>query len=96
MTPRVFLTVFLAVFLTYLAAHGGHLYTTDEETHYRTSESILLRMSFAVEEATDRHLNLAPGADGRTYPYYPPGLAILLLPLVAIGRIAGGLVGEAT
>lgn len=87
--------VFFAVLLSYVATAPGHLYTTDEETHVRTAEAIL-GGGLAVPEAHDRHLNLAPGRGGRTYAYYPPGLSLLLLPLVAAGRAAGAMVGETT
>jgi hypothetical protein len=74
----------LAAFLAYLPFFHGHLMGTDETGVFLTTRSLYERGSFEVAEGQHRYA----GRDGRTYAHFAPGLAVLALPLYALGDAA--------
>jgi len=77
--------LFFAFLGLYLLTMGGHLYSPDEELMFRTTQSLALRGSLAVEPlagfATKR------GIDGRQYAQYGIGQPVLSIPLYYFGTL---------
>lgn len=73
------------VFLLLVALGAGHTSSSDEETVFRTAEAFL-EGRLDIPPAPDRGLNVAPGRNGKTYPYYPPGGALLVLPAATAAK----------
>lgn len=90
---RSALLIALAVCCLLLAVNGGHLYTVDDETQFLGAEALVTRGALDVAPATDRNLNLVRGRQGLWYPYYPPGMALIGAPLVAVGQAAVAVTG---
>lgn len=84
------LAIFLAFLALYLLTMGGHLYSPDEELLFRTTESLALRASLAVQPlagfATKR------GLDGREYAQYGMGQPLLSVPLYYLGSIVTNII----
>ena len=80
-----------AAFLAYLPFFHGHFMGTDETGVFLTARSLYERGSFEVWEGPHRY----PGRDGRTYAHFAPGLAVLALPLYALGDGAAHVLPEA-
>lgn len=72
----------LAVLALYLTTASGHFYSIDDHTHFETAKAWLERGELAVEPPADRGLNLTQGPDGRHYPYYGLGTALLFVPFL--------------
>jgi hypothetical protein len=80
-----------ALFLTflgfYLLTASGHLYTVDEETLYRITESVADRRTLALpDDAWGVVLSEQRAGAGRRYAQYEPGQAFAALPFYAAGR----------
>lgn len=74
------------MFLLLVSLASGHTSSIDEETFFRTAEAAF-EGHLSVPRPEDRGLNLAKGRGGKEYPYYPPGVALLLLPWLAAGKL---------
>ncbi|RMH56680.1 MAG: hypothetical protein D6679_09060, partial [Candidatus Hydrogenedentota bacterium] len=87
--PPAALLIF--IFCGNLLFHGGHLYSVDDETHFRVIRSLVERGSWSVEPVKEKHLNLVRGRDGRFYAYYAPATSIVGIPFYLVGRSAARL-----
>ena len=80
------------IFFLLVALASGHTSSTDEETIFRTAIAAL-EGRLDVPPASDRGLNISLGRDGKTYPYYPPGGFLTLLPWLAPAQVLGARLG---
>lgn len=85
--------VFLVFLLLFVATMGGHLYSPDDEVMFRTTESLAMRGTLAIEPITAGFAT-AEGRDGRQYGQYGVGQPLLAVPLYWIGAAFDG-AGEA-
>ncbi len=85
LSVKASIVLFFAFLGLYLLTMGGHLYSPDEELMFRTTQSLALRGSLAVEPlagfATKR------GIDGRQYAQYGIGQPVLSIPLYYFGTL---------
>jgi hypothetical protein len=85
--------VFLTVLFAGLLLTGGHLHAPDDEVMFRLSQSIALRGALSVEPIEQDFATMA-GRDGRHFPQYGVGQAVVAAPLVWAGKILGAVLGE--
>lgn len=79
--------VFLVFLGFYLLTASGHLYTVDEETLYRITESLVERRTLALpDDAWGVVLSEQQATDGRRRAQYEPGQAFAALPFYLAGR----------
>jgi hypothetical protein len=77
------ITIFFILLLAYTLTFGGHLYSPDEEVMYRTTESLALRGSLAVEPLMG--FATRKGIDGGEYAQYGIGQPLLSVPFYYLG-----------
>ncbi len=77
--------LFFAFFVLYVLTMGGHLYSPDEEVIFRTTQSLALRGSLAVEPLAE--FATKRGIDGREYAQYGIGQPVLSIPLYYFGTL---------
>ena len=79
--------LFFTAILVYTLLMYGGIRSPDSEIVFRTSESLVLRNTFAVPEklAAWPQFGLPKGRDGRCYSVFGPGQAIAAVPLVKLG-----------
>lgn len=70
----------------YLLTASGHLYTVDEETLYRVTESLVERHTFALPPDAWGVVASEQEAGGQVYGQYEPGQSLLAVPLYLLGR----------
>lgn len=83
---RMTVALFLAFLGFYLLATSGHFYATDEETFFRTTESIVERHTLALPEGA-WGLAGSTGVDGKLYPGTSPGQSLAAIPLYLVGKL---------
>ena len=72
-----------------ITSYGG-VRSPDSEIMFRTSESLVTRGSFAVEQGSDlQGFGLARGVDGKQYSIFGPAQALFAAPLIAVGHGLG-------
>lgn len=77
------ITVFFILLIAYTLTFGGHLYSPDEEVMYRTTESLALRGSLAVEPLMG--FATRKGINGLEYAQYGIGQPLLAVPFYYLG-----------
>ena len=86
----------IGVFLTVLAASvlvtGGHLYAPDDEVLFRLAQAIAFRAELSIEPIAKGFATME-GRDGRQYPQYGVGQAVLAAPLLWLGSALGRALG---
>ena len=83
---RQSLALFLAFLGFYLLTTGGHLYSVDEETLFRTTESLVERGSLALPPDAWGLVTSEQQSDGALYSQYQPGQPIAAIPLYLVGK----------
>jgi hypothetical protein len=85
---RVCIFLFLACFVIFLVGSGGHLYSSDEETMYSTTEALVKshRLSLSAEMVQNRRLGVVYGKDGKFYSLYGILPSITGIPLFVLGE----------
>lgn len=79
--------LFLAFLGFYLLTTSGHLYSVDEETLFRATESIVERRTLALPGDAWGLVLSEQGADGPAYSQYAPGQPVAAIPLYLVGRV---------
>ena len=95
MRPAIPLFLLLAVL--YLLTWGGHLYSPDEEILFRTTESLALRASLAIEPLGGFATRAGAKArgDGLEFAQYGVGQPLAAVPFYWLGRALQGVATEA-
>ena len=70
----------------YLLTGSGHLYSVDEETLYRVSESLVERRTLALPPDAWGLVVSEQATGGLLYSQYEPGQSLLAVPLYLLGR----------
>src|SRR3989338_5953715 len=82
--------LFLFFCVLYLLTAGGHMYSSDDETHYYVTENIVERGKLSFGEGVDKsaYVSLTLGRNGdKVYSIYNPGQSILAIPLYLVGKV---------
>lgn len=89
----VSLAAALVCFAAYVATMSGHLFSPDEEVQFRTTESLALRFSTAVEPIAGG-FSTRRDADGNEYAQYGVGQPIAAVPFYALGAALDGAIPD--
>lgn len=85
------IAIVLVLLVVYIATAGGHLYSPDEETMFRVTESIATRGRLDIEpimEGPDRGFAARLGTHRRFYAQYGLGNSLLAVPFYYAGSLA--------
>jgi hypothetical protein len=88
-SPSAGLALFLLLFGWYVLTTSGHTYTSDEETMLAAGESLVKHGSFALP--LDFLMNHRTGVDGEHYSRYGPGLSVMAVPFILVGKLVASI-----
>jgi hypothetical protein len=91
---RLCVGLFLLSVAIYIFTASGHLSGQDQEYYFRMAQAVTTDHSFAIESPFPTADDVtAQGGVRKVYAQYPPGLPLVLTPLIVLGRALDAPVG---